>query len=151
VKSLNLLILLFLLSSPSYAEEICIDQQDYEKALEGVKLILAPQYQFEGHLSSVEILLSVRMRLDASGNRDVIEHIDFITNSKLSMLNSSLVFMDPNEFDAKYRQRVLEIAQRIKESREEIPSSYSYDSLNVLLAKLGYNNPLNGDADGGAR
>lgn len=150
MKSIYLFIVL-LLSVPSYSEEICIDQQEYEKALEGVKLLLAPRYQFEGHLSSLETLLPVRKHLDPLKKRDVIEYIDFITDSKLSMLNSSLGFMDPDEFDDKYKQRILNLAEQLQESREEVPSTYSYETLNVLLANLGYNNPLNDDAASGAR
>jgi hypothetical protein len=124
----------------SYSEEVCIDQKEYEKALEGVKALIAPQYQFEGYLSNLEHLMPVRKHLDPFAKQEVIEYIDSITDSTLSILNSSLGFMDPSDFHEKYKQRILNLAEQIHESRKEMPSTYSYDSLNTLLTSLGYNN-----------
>lgn len=130
----------FLVSVHSYSEEICVDQLEYEKALKGTELLIESKLKFEGYLKNIETMHPIRAYLDPFSQQEAIEYIDDITEYTLEILISRLGFMEADEFDQKFKQRILNLASNIRDSREELPSKHGYENLNALLTGAGYNN-----------
>lgn len=119
-----------------------MDQLEYEKALKGVEFLMEPKLKFEGYLHNIETVHPVRKYLDPFSQQEAIKYIDDITEYTLEILTTSLGFMAADEFDQKFKKRILNLAASIRNSRGKLPSKRGYENLNALLTGAGYNNLL---------
>lgn len=134
-----LLILTLMCALNVQSSEVCLEQGEYEKALENLEILIQPKISFEDNVHKLELITIIRSRLK-SDQADLLEFIDTISNDLLSILLNSLHFVEKEEFDEKFQQRVFNLISKIEESRKLLPSTFNNTELVNLSNNIGITN-----------
>ena len=127
------------------SDEICIDDKEYKVLLQGIEDMIEPKYKFDGYLRNVELMQMFRKNLDHSLHTNLIDDIDNLTNSTLSLLNSSLSFISLEMFESEFQDRIYKVIGKIYSSRSIVTSNFNNEKLDLFAKNTGYNKSLNQD------
>ena len=120
---LEFITILLLLSTSAMAEDQkCLSQSEYEYILDSIQQyaeIIATSRKF---VEKLETLSAVRQSLTSGKDvAKILDTLDSLTNTVITMTNSSLKMID----DSQLRSRIIERLQIIEENRKTYPTDSS--------------------------
>ena len=139
------IIIILLTSLPSFAEEICMNEEKFQNMKQLMELDLVPKLSIKSNIDKITVYTVIRDELDKQKQSKSFLIIDTFTNQALTELRYGLSQMDENIYKDEFKRDIFMLIKGLIKSRKNVPvvAPVGDRNLEELIDHVQYNKESN--------